>query len=104
MCSCLYDKVTDTQTLSGTLLIVSYFHKAFGEVGLVKAERSIPSFESEVILVTSSNTGLGKQCALEFALRGRTRIFITARNMTACRAAVEDVKKHSPKPVEVTLL
>ena len=58
--------------------------------------RDIPSLQGRVILVTGGNSGLGKQCVLEFARHGAEQIWLAARSLDKARLAVEDIKKEVP--------
>lgn len=52
----------------------------------------------KVILITGTNSGLGKQPARELSKHGPAQLRLASRGPTKGQDAVEDVKKHaSPK-------
>lgn len=56
----------------------------------------IPSLEGKVVLITGTNSGLGKQASLEFARHKPAQIWMTARDPEKGKAALEEVKSQVP--------
>ncbi|KAK1673544.1 short-chain dehydrogenase/reductase [Colletotrichum godetiae] len=59
-------------------------------------ERDIPSFGGQVILITGANSGLEKQCVLEFSLHKPAKILLTARSLDRAQAAADEIKQQIP--------
>jgi len=59
-------------------------------------KRDIPPLDGKVVLVTGGNSGLGKQCVLEFARHNPARIWLAARNLDKAKAAAEEIKRKVP--------
>lgn len=63
----------------------------------------IPSLQGKVVLITGANTGLGKRTAIELAKHDPSHIWMTARDASKGKAAVEEVRAGAPS-VQVSLL
>ncbi|EHY56323.1 hypothetical protein HRR83_008576 [Exophiala dermatitidis] len=62
------------------------------------------SFAGQTVIVTGSNTGLGKEAARHFVRLGASKVIIAVRNTTAGEAAKQDIEKTthcSPDVLEV---
>ncbi|KIX94946.1 uncharacterized protein Z520_09256 [Fonsecaea multimorphosa CBS 102226] len=62
------------------------------------------SFAGETVIVTGSNTGLGKEAARHFARLGASKLILAVRNTKAGEAAKKDIEnttKCSPNVIEV---
>ncbi|OBS26260.1 hypothetical protein FPOA_00200 [Fusarium poae] len=66
--------------------------------------QDIPSLDGKVIFITGANTGLGKATALELAKHNPAHVYITARNSTKGKAALEEVKMVTSEGTKVSLL
>ncbi|KAK1624392.1 short-chain dehydrogenase/reductase [Colletotrichum phormii] len=59
-------------------------------------ERDIPSLGGKVILITGANSGLGKQCVLEFSQHKPAQILLAARSLDRAQAAADEIKQQIP--------
>jgi NAD(P)-dependent dehydrogenase (short-subunit alcohol dehydrogenase family) len=53
--------------------------------------------DDKVVIVTGSNTGIGKETALELAKRG-AKVYLACRDMTRCEAARKEIMEESNNP------
>ena len=69
------------------------------------ANQAIPSFDpttdipflaGKTILITGTNSGLGRRSALELAKHGPVKLWMTARDPVKGHEAVEEVKQAAP--------
>jgi NAD(P)-dependent dehydrogenase (short-subunit alcohol dehydrogenase family) len=68
-------------------------------------KEDIPSLKGKVVLVTGGNSGLGKQCVLEYARHGPAQIWLAARNLDKAKAAVDEIKRQVPDaPIKILQL
>ncbi|KAL6408680.1 putative short-chain dehydrogenase reductase protein [Ilyonectria robusta] len=56
----------------------------------------IPSLSGKVILVTGSNTGLGKQSIIDLARHNPSQIWLAARSLEKAQGAITDIKAQVP--------
>ncbi|KAF2454557.1 hypothetical protein BDY21DRAFT_290817 [Lineolata rhizophorae] len=61
------------------------------------AEKDIPDLSGKVILVTGSNTGLGKESVLQLVAHKPARVYLAARTPAKAEAAIADIKSHIPE-------
>jgi retinol dehydrogenase 12 len=68
-------------------------------------KKDIPSLKGKVVLVTGGNSGLGKQCVLEYARHDPAQIWLAARNLDKAKAAVDEIKRQVPNaPIKILQL
>lgn len=58
--------------------------------------KDIPSLAGKTILITGTNSGLGKASALALAQKGPAQLWMTARDPVKGQEALEEVKKAAP--------
>ncbi|KAJ2899210.1 NAD(P)-binding protein [Zalerion maritima] len=64
-----------------------------------RPSRDIPSLAGRVILVTGGNSGLGKQCVLEYARHGGpSQIWLAARSLSRAGEAADEIKSQLAAP------
>ncbi|KZM24041.1 oxidoreductase [Ascochyta rabiei] len=65
-------------------------------VSLLFADKDIPDLAGKVILVTGSNSGLGKESILQLAKHGPRQIIMAARSQARAETAVEEIEAAVP--------
>ena len=68
-------------------------------------KKDIPPLEGKVILITGGNSGLGKQCVLEFARHKPAQIWLAARNLDKAKTASDEIRRKIPDaPIRILKL
>ncbi|KAJ4263511.1 hypothetical protein NW762_006330 [Fusarium torreyae] len=66
--------------------------------------KDIPSLVNKVILITGANTGLGKATAIELVKHSPAHVYLTSRNSTKGKVALDEVKRAASEDTKASLL
>merc|ERR1712080_450330 len=78
--------------LSGLFLVI-YFTKKYFAGGVCKSQAKL---HGKTVIITGSNTGIGKETAKDLAQRG-AKVILACRNMERANKAAEEIRKFTDK-------
>jgi NAD(P)-dependent dehydrogenase (short-subunit alcohol dehydrogenase family) len=73
-------------SINWTIICSVYFRRFFQGPKYTKPNR----IDGKVVIITGSNTGIGKETALELAKRGG-RVYMACRDMAKCEASRQEI-------------